>query len=159
MLQYIPTKSLKNKLILYFLLITILPAVTISFFYYKTSQDALENNMIKTSVNDLHYIGDIIDKQMKFAEQLSDWAFINPTLDKILTKRYTGRNYDAEIYNFQGLMDFQLRNTSVGTHVSSFLIIGNNGVDLRVGTEGAQVDTGAIHGRNYDYRNYRRAEG
>lgn len=141
MLRYIPAKRLKDKLIICFLTIAIFPAATISCFYYKTSQTTLEKNMIRSAVNDMYYIGDMIDKQMKFAEQLSDWAFINPALDKILTKKWgEPLHYEAPIFEFQDLMDFQLRNTSVGTHVSSFLIIGKNQIDLRVGNESAQIN-------------------
>jgi two-component system sensor histidine kinase YesM len=145
MRHFLHTKSLKNKLILSFILINIIPTVTISFFYFKYSQNALEKNMIDTTESSLSYTMTVIEKQLKQAEQLSDWIFINRNLDNILTKRYAGESlhYNAEINNFLDLVNnFQLGfNSSIGTYIYSLLIHGNNGLDLRAGNpDGTQID-------------------
>lgn len=142
MRKFIAPKSLKSKIILYFLVITIVPSVIISYFYYKVSQYTIEKNMIGTSESNLIYSRDIIDKQIKQAGQLSDWIFLNRNLDRILTRDYSGRKfkYDEDIKTFQDLIDFQLIYTSVGSYVSSLLIVGKNGIDLRAGIDGALVN-------------------
>lgn len=137
-------KTLKSRLIIYFLAITIVPSVAVSYYYFRSSQHALEKSMIDTSVSNLAYMVTIMDKQLENAAQLSDWLFMNKNLDRVLTKEYPGpeAGYDQDIDAFLELKDYQLRfNATLGTYVYSVLIYGHNGMDLRAGRpEGTQVD-------------------
>lgn len=152
MLAFIPLKSLKSKLILYFLIITIVPSVIISYFYYRVSQHNLEKNMLATSVSELVYSMEMIDKQLTNAGQFSDWIFVNLTLDHILRKNYSKQQfiYDSVIGNFRDFIDFQLiNNTAVGVYVSSLLISGKNGMDFRAGGDGAAIDKIALQQKDW----------
>ncbi len=136
-------KTLKSRLILCFLAVTIFPSVAISYFYYKSSQNTLDQNMIDTSVSSLNYSMTIIDKQLKNAEQLSDWVFINKNLDNTLTNNAGAQpRYNADIRAFLDAVEFQFRfNTSIGTYIYSLIIHGQNGLDLRAGQpEGTQIN-------------------
>ncbi len=160
-------KTLKSRLILYFLAITIVPSVAVSYFYFKNSQHTLERNMVDTASSNLNYLMTIVDKQLKTAEQLSDWVFINRNLDGILTQSYSKRGvqYSADIRTFLDLADYQLRyNTSINPYIYSLLIHGEKGLDLRKGQpEGTQIDVAQLqkkdwfrkglllHGRKYWY--------
>jgi two-component system sensor histidine kinase YesM len=160
-------KSLRNKLILSFILINIIPTVSISFFYYRYFRNTLEKNMIDTSERSLNYSVTLIEKQLKQAEQLSDWIFININLNDILTKKYPsgGFYYNAKIRTFLDLIDNQLNfNTSIGTYIYSLVIHGNNGLNLCAGQpEGTQIDLAelekqdwfekglALHGKKFWY--------
>ncbi|HEX7715618.1 MAG TPA: sensor histidine kinase [Bacillota bacterium] len=138
-------RTLKSKIIIYFLLITVVPSVITSYFYYRVSQNNLEKSMRETSISDLVYSMDIIDRQLINAGQLSDWIFMNRNLDDILTRRTINR-YSPEIKSFLDLIDYQLRfNTAVSNYVSSFIIVGKNGLDLRAGPpEGSLIDIGRV---------------
>ena len=105
------TRTLKSKLILYFLAITIIPSVAISYFFFRTSQQTLEKNMVDTSVSNLAYTVTLMDKQLNNAAHLSDWLFMNKNLDVVLTKEYPGPElgYDKDIETFLELKDYQLR--------------------------------------------------
>jgi two-component system sensor histidine kinase YesM len=137
-------RTLKSKLILYFLAITIIPSVAISYFFFRNSQHTLEKNMVDTSVSNLAYTVTLMDKQLDNAAHLSDWLFMNKNLDVVLTKQYPGPElaYDKDIETFLELKDYQLRyNVAVGTYVYSVLINGKNGVVLRAGhPEGTQIN-------------------
>jgi len=140
-------KSLKSKLILYFLIITIVPSIIISYFYYKITQYNLDKNLISTSLRNLVYSMDIIDRQLNNVGQLSDWIFINKNLDSILTKHYPGQKiiYNPEIRTFFDLMDYQMKfNASMGLYTSSLLIVGKNRVDLREGNDASLIDKNEI---------------
>lgn len=143
-------KTLKSRIILCFLIITIVPSVTISLIYYRNSRLALEKNIIETSVRNLDYTMTIIEKQLKNAEQLSDWIFINKKLDKILVRSYAGQ-YDSDINDFLELVEYQLKhNASIGTHIYSLLIRGNNGLDLRAGQpEGTHIALDELEQREW----------
>lgn len=143
MIQLFSPKNLKSKLILYFLIITIVPSIIISYFYYKTTQYYLKKNLINTSMSNLDYSIDLIDKQLNSVMQLSDWIFINKNLDSILTQKTAGQKiiYNPEIRTFFDLMDYQMKfNASMGLYISSLLIVGKNGVDLREGTDASLID-------------------
>lgn len=145
MLRFFSLKTLKSKIIIYFLVITVVPSVITSYFYYKVSQYNLEKSMLETSTSNLVYSMDIIDKQLSSAGQLSDWIFMNRNLDDILTRRYRNR-YNPDIKSFLDLIDYQLRfNTAVSYYVTSFIIVGKNGLDLRAGPpEGSLIDIRAV---------------
>jgi two-component system sensor histidine kinase YesM len=165
MRRYWHPESLKSKLIFSFLLINIIPTVTISFFYYKFFQNTLIQNMVNTAASALHYSLSLVEKQLNQAEQLSDWVFININLDRILTKEHlgNGKYYNSNIKTFLDLVDNQLRfNTSLNTYLYSLVIHGKNGLDLRAGQpEGTAIDLKtletkpwfqkslALHGRKF----------
>jgi two-component system sensor histidine kinase YesM len=146
-------KSLKNRLLLSFIMISIIPTVAISFFYYKSSQNTLEKNMTDAAENTLNYSLTLVEKQLNQAEQLSDWIFINRDLDKILTNRELGKglSYNPKVNNFLYLVDYQLRfSTSFNNYIYSLIIHGNNGLDLRAGwPEGTLIDLTALEKKEW----------
>ncbi len=145
MVHFHSPKSLKSRLILYFLLITIVPSIIISYFYYKVSQYNAEKNLIDTSVSELSYSMEMIDKQLANAGQFSDQIFVNLSLDKILTRNYSKQQFDPTLNDFRDFIDYQLlNNMAVGIYVSSLLISGRNGMDFRAGDDGAAVDRAAL---------------
>ncbi|HEX3044494.1 MAG TPA: sensor histidine kinase [Bacillota bacterium] len=133
MFSFFFSRNLKNKLILYFLIITIVPSIIISFFYYTNSRLTLEKNAIDTSLNRLNFAMDGIDKQLKNIGQLSDSIYINKDLTKILST-YPIKDY-PELMKFWDPISNQLGlNTFVLSYVTAFVIHGENGLDLRTGT-------------------------
>lgn len=139
-------KSLKSKLILYFLIVTIVPSIAISFFYYKNSKSTLETSMISNAENNIAYIMGNVEKQLKDVEKLSDWIFYNRVIERILMRDYSGHTsiYDSDIKTFQEVVDGQMLSSPVGKYISSLLIIANNGVDLRSGQDAFMIEKEAI---------------
>lgn len=141
-------KSIGKKLIFYFVIITVVPAVIISFFYYKVSQNNLEKNMLDSSGKELVYLMEMINKQLKNAEEFSDLIFVNRSFNHLLTRKYATQNvnyYDKEINDFRDFIDLQLlNNTSVGSYISSLIISGRNGFDMRARDDAALIDKIAI---------------
>jgi nitrogen fixation/metabolism regulation signal transduction histidine kinase len=103
-------KSLKNKLIASFILVSIIPTIAISLIHFKSSHDVLEKNMAEAAENALNYSLTLVEKQLNQAEQLSDWFFFNSDLDTILTKSELEKEirYDPKINSFLDLVEFQL---------------------------------------------------
>ncbi|MCX7708429.1 MAG: sensor histidine kinase [Clostridia bacterium] len=146
-------KSLKNKLIVYFTLIAVIPALAISLYYYYDEKKMLNASMVQNATSDLTYIMSNIDKQLKLAEQLSDWIFINTTditvnsnYDKLFLKEWDKQDQEFVNHsmNFYNAVHSTILGTSLEKYISSLLIIGDNGVDIRDGLDAALVDKDEI---------------
>ena len=135
-------KKLKSQLIIYFTTLILVSTMFISLFQFYNSKKTLEQNMISNATGTINYIMDNIDKQLALAEQLSDWIFINKTLEKILTRDYTEQpsRLDSDMWTFWDIEDLQLRNSGIGKYVMSVLIEGNNSIDLRWGIDASYID-------------------
>jgi len=135
-------KRLKSQLIIYFTTLILASTIFISLFQFYNSKKNLEQNMISNATGTVNYIMDNIDKQLAMSEQLSDWIFINSTLEKLLTRDYSGQpaRLDTDIWYFKDIVDLQLRNSGIGKYITSVLIEGNNSVDLRWGDDASYID-------------------
>lgn len=136
-------KRLKSQLIIYFSILILGSTMFISLFQFYNSKKSLEQNMISNATGTVNYIMDNIDKQLALSEQLSDWIFINSTLEKLLTRDFSVQpaRLDSDIWNyFWDIMDMQLRYSGIRKYVTSVLIEGNNSVDLRWGDDASYID-------------------
>jgi two-component system sensor histidine kinase YesM len=138
-------KSLKNKLILYVILVAFVPSIVIGFYYYMDEKRMHDEIVIQNATTDLAYILHNMEAQLSFAEQLSDWAFTSRTLQKLLLARAAGTlEFTQNIMTFQESLDDVLMSSSIGRYVSTVLIIGSNGVDIRSGMDAALIDKRAL---------------
>ncbi|MBZ4644524.1 MAG: hypothetical protein JG777_13 [Clostridia bacterium] len=92
-----PGLSLKDQLLIYFILIAFIPTSIISIYYYITSKSA-----VKKSVGDSHYkiisqIMNNIENHVEQANQLTDWIYVDKDIMKLLKRNPTEvDNYDQE---------------------------------------------------------------
>lgn len=136
-------KSLKMKLVLYISLITIVPSILISIFYYYYSRASLKSTMLNNAEASQAYIIDNVDNQLKLAIKLSDSITLNRTFEKLLTDSDL-ENY-SELIDAKNSLDSTVLNSSIVQNVSSIIISGNNGVDLRAGNEASFISKEKIY--------------
>lgn len=130
------TLSLKNQLILYFILIAIIPTSVISVYYYTTSRSTLEKSIAENQYKIVSNIMDNIENKIEQANQLTDWIYIDKNIINLLRRRPTEANiFDAEKKQAIDNIEKQFRYLPVTEYISSFFILGNNGIDLRNGTD------------------------
>jgi two-component system, sensor histidine kinase YesM len=146
MISFKQPKSLKVKLVLYFSLITMVPSFLISIFYYYYSSSSLKETMISNAKASQAYIIDNIDNQLKLAIKLSDWISLNKTFEKVLM------NYDLdnirtneELMNAKSALDNTVMNSPLHQDISSIIISGKNGSDLRFGDNASLIDKTKIY--------------
>lgn len=139
-------KRLKTKLVLYISLITIIPSIFISIFYYFYSTNALKENMISNAKASQAYIMDIINTRLKLAIKLSDWIALNKAFEKVLA------DYDLEkpstyeeIINAKSILDNTVINSPLVDNISAIIVAGNNGIELRYGDNASLIDKMKIY--------------
>jgi two-component system sensor histidine kinase YesM len=138
-------KSLKNKLILYVMLVAFVPSIVIGLYYSMHEKQMHDEIVTHNAATDVAYILHNMEAQLSFAEQLSDWAFTSRTLQKLLLTREVGTlEFTQNVMIFQESLDDVLMSSSIGKYVSTVLIIGSNGLDVRSGMDAALVDKSAL---------------
>lgn len=138
-------KSLKMKLSLYFLFATVVPSILISIFYYYYSTYSLKKNMISNANASEAYIIDNIDNQLKLAIKLSDWMFINKTFEKTLTDyNLINPDKDEKLLSLEDILANTVTNSPITKNISSIIISGYNGVDIRFGDCASLIDKAEV---------------
>ncbi len=140
-------KTLKSKIILYFLLISLIPATVLTLFYYLNTKDIYEDNMLENSFSTLYYIKKQIDDKIYTAKSLSDWFYLNPYFKDIFHEDNSRESlvYDKnmiDIYNDQ--IKQQVINSPLFTDISSLVIVGNNGIELKYGYDASMIKVDEI---------------
>ncbi|WP_198543804.1 cache domain-containing sensor histidine kinase [Petroclostridium xylanilyticum] len=136
-----PGLSLKDQLLIYFILIAFIPTSIISIYYYITSKSA-----VKKSVGDSHYkiisqIMNNIENHVEQANQLTDWIYVDKDIMKLLKRNPTEvDNYDQEKKQVIESIEKQFKYLPVTSYISSFFILGNNSLDLRNGLDAYLID-------------------
>lgn len=134
-------KTLKVKLSLYFSIIAIVPSFLISIFYYYYSTNSLKRTMVNDAKVNEAYIIDNIDNQLKVAEKLSDWMFLNRSLEKVLVEYNLDKpQFDSELISVNQIIENTVLDSSISQDISSIIISGDNGVDLRYGDDAAIIN-------------------
>ncbi|HLV08629.1 MAG TPA: sensor histidine kinase [Halanaerobiales bacterium] len=135
-------RTLKSKIILYVLLITIIPTLFFAVFYYSSTKDIYEKNMLDTAEDNIYYMKKSLDERVMMANGLSDWFFVNNNFDKVLTREYdtNSREYRQDILTVYKQIELRLINSPFFTYISSVVVIGDNGVVFRYGTDASMLD-------------------
>jgi two-component system sensor histidine kinase YesM len=143
--------SLKSKLIIYFTIIINILSISICLFYYNYSREALVQNIINNSYTNIRYLSNNIDKQLKLCENLSDWIYVNRSIEKVLIRDYKSGNssYNIDIPSVQKLVNDRVASTSIGKYVSFLIISGINGIYLTVGNDTDWIDKKEVQGREW----------
>ncbi len=138
-------KSLKNKLILYVILVATVPSIVIGLYYFAHEKQMHDEIVTQNAARDSAYILHNMEAQLGFAEQLSDWAFTSRALQKLLLAKTVGTlDFTQSVMIFQQDLEDVLISSSIGKYVSSVLIIGSNGLDVRSGMDAALIDTATL---------------
>lgn len=134
-------KSIKNKIILSFLLVLILPTTVISILSYQISVNLLEEKVSDSFLSNLTFIGDNIEKELEQWEHISKFINVNPVIRNVLMTSYDN---DLDFYYDMKRVEQQLDtysiNTNIFAYVSSLVVMGNNGRNLLYGEDANSLD-------------------
>lgn len=144
------SKTLKHKLSFYFTIVTIVPSLLIIIFYYYYSTNSLKKTLVDNATTNTEYVMSNIDNQVKLAMKLSDWIFLNKTLEKTLVNINLNdiESYNS-IMNNKQILDTTLMNSSIAKNISCILIEGNNGVDLRSGDDASLINKDELKSKDW----------
>lgn len=144
-------RTVKNKIILYFMVITIVPSILLTFFYYKNTNKIYEAHVLENAFDDIYYIKRSIDEKIVMAKGLLDWFYMNSNFNKILTKNYKEGvfGYDYNIIKAHDQIKLQLINSPLGKYISALVVVGDNQVELRYGSDSSMIDIDLLKDKDW----------
>lgn len=138
-------KSIKNKIILSFLLVLILPTTVISMMSYRISVNILEEKLSESFMTNLSFIGENIQRELAQWEQISKFINVNPVIRNVMKTSYSN---DLDFYYDMKRVEQELEtysiNTNIFAYVSSLVVIGKNGRNLLYGEDANSLDLDRI---------------
>lgn len=116
----------------------------------------LEKRTIENAQINMGYLLSIVDQQLLLGEDLSDWVYINRDIDKMLVRDYNNQdyNFNLDISNVLQVINNRISSSTIGKYVTSFIINGNNGVRITVGTETDYLDLEKMYQEPWFMDNY-----
>lgn len=147
--QMIRIKTVKNKIIIYFLIITIVPTIAITFFNYKNTNEIYENHMLENAFVDIYYIKRSIDEKISMAISFMDWFHRNQLFDNILTQDFNEDKIEYDQLDIYKQIKSQAINSPLDNYISSLIIVGDNQIEFRYGNDASMIDLEEI--RNEDW--------
>jgi two-component system sensor histidine kinase YesM len=140
-------KKLKNRIILYFIFVTIIPSMLITFFYYYNTSNLYEENILETAVTDLNYIKNNVEERITMANQFTDWFYLNSNFNDLLSNNYLKTSKeDLEIYK---QINLHLNNSPLENYVASLIIVGDNGKSFKLATDGSMIEIEDIKSQSW----------
>jgi len=110
-------------------------SLALSFLYYIGQRNQYRYNLVRTNTNDANYLMGNIERQLYSGESLTNWLFVNNTIQAILMRDYSDdrARFGRDAPPILRLINEQLTSSAVGRHVVFLHIYGNNGILLRSG--------------------------
>lgn len=133
-LSRIISHNFKNKLVVAFLAVGLIPLIGASLIYLNIISDRILEDSEAASIEKLRYMSVNIDRQMETAEQLLGWITYNQRLQEILTKSYD-RLYEKQldIIEFSSYVTEYAINANVENKISKILILDEAGNSFQLG--------------------------
>jgi two-component system sensor histidine kinase YesM len=129
--------SLKKRIIIFFLIVGLVPAVLISFYYYLNSISVLKNNLSENRRIALKNIMSRYDKEIDNLIEFTDWIFLDQDINYLLTNNLSEMSdYNEKIVKASDSIANQFSFSQIMTSVSSVFLFGDNGLDLRYSNTG-----------------------
>ncbi|WP_182200289.1 cache domain-containing sensor histidine kinase [Paraliobacillus salinarum] len=129
-------KSILKKIILSFLFVLILPTTAISLTTYFLSSHLIEEKVSDSFVENLSFISNNIEKELKQWENLTKYIAANPVIREVLMEDYTS---SSDFYVGVKKVDKELDNYSINTnifaYISSLIVFSESGNNFLYGDD------------------------
>jgi len=134
--------TLKSKLITYFSVLLFAMSFAICIFYSTYMRNTTNGNLINNSLNNAEYMLSNIDNILYQCESFSDWIFLNRSFGNVLLRDYSKPifNYNSEIFKAKNDLMIGIASTSVKNYISSIILHGGNGVNVKYGADADYID-------------------
>lgn len=137
--------SLQNKLLVWFILVALVPAVLLLTFYYDSTSKQMQNWLLETTQVQLAHSMDLVDTRIDEVNTLSSWLTQNTELQALLDlPPEQATQYSELTYQFKRGLRYQVYSNDFFGNLLSLMILGENGLDIRSGAEAALVDMEAL---------------
>ncbi len=151
--------SLKAKLIIYFLMVALVPTITLSLFFSRNAAESIKNNYTETRSRSISQVMDSIERQQEWVMDITRQIILDTGITDILARpSELADNFDlAYRYTVESVAT-QYQYSPVSEYVRAIIIEGFNGAELRFGSDSSMLDLDTIRqsawyqeGRDCDY--------
>lgn len=133
--------SLKNQLIISFMLIAFIPAGIISLFFFLNARNTLEKSIGEGNYKIISNIQNNVENKVQQAKQFMDWIYINDDVMELLNRPSDHMSvYDGTKKQAVESIEKQFRYLPITNHITALFIIGNNGLDIRNGIDAYKIN-------------------
>lgn len=137
--------SLRQKLILCFVLVAVFPTLVILGAYYHASQTQLRQWLISDSQHQLEHAIDLVDTQALTIDHLLGWINQQAELQNLLElPSKAAKGYTQEHHALKEQLRSQVYNGPLSAHIRALFVLGENGLDLRCGPDAALIQQDRI---------------
>lgn len=138
-------QKLQRRLLIYFALVAFLPVLTILVFYLYFTQENTEQQLIENYQQRAEYALDKIENKVTQVNEFATWIFQNAQIQELLLRTSDQSDYYDEVTHVaaQGLLK-QFSYRPITRDILSLFLLGNNGLDLRGGTDASLISRQSI---------------
>ncbi len=145
--------TLQRKLLSYFLLLSLLPSILFLSCYLYLTQRQLKQQMHSERQMMLEHTVEKLENRVTQVNEFISWTLGNETIQGLLQQsEEQAAEYREENHKAAQILKEQFSYRPITQNMLSFIILGENGIDLRAGTEGYLIDAAQLKHifRRYD---------
>ena len=129
-------RTLRQRLLASFLIISILPTLVGLYLFYQISADHSWNQLLQRSQRDLNQVMQQVRTQMDQVSDLTNWVTHNDQILQLLRRPAQQANqYDMLLHTVITDLENQLSYRALNPYLQSLFLRGTNGLDIRAGSE------------------------
>ncbi|MGM9616306.1 histidine kinase [Butyricicoccus sp.] len=137
--------SLQHRLLVYFLVVSLLPSVFFLSYYLFSAQKEAEQQLQEDQQILLDHAMEKIESRLTQVNEFVSWTLHEETINGLLERTETqAAVYNAENHLAAQMLQEQFAYRPITQCMLSFILLGKNGVELRGGTEAYLIDTKQI---------------
>lgn len=132
--------TFRKQLLLSFIAVAFVPAFLFSVYFYMATQKSMVKELCENNYKVVSHLMDSIDAQFEQASSMTDWICFDSSVSELL-KRSPG---SASLYDYNKMqvlehLDNHFVYLPVADYISAVYIKGDNGIDIRRGTNAQQA--------------------
>ncbi len=129
------------KLMISFIIVLILPTASISISSNLISKSLLTDRVSESFTDNLSYLGQSIEFDMREWERIFDSLHVNHTIESIFAPNYTSEvDYFFDVQKAGQVFDDWAYASNMYKYISSLVLIGSNGKIIRYGDDVGHLD-------------------
>lgn len=137
--------SLQYRLLIYFLVVSLLPSVFFFSYYLCLMQQQTEQQLQENQQILLEHVMEKLENRVTQANEFVSWTLHEETIYRLLEQtEESAAVYDIKNHSASQMLLDQFAYRPITGYILSFILLGENGIDLRGGTEAYLIDTEQI---------------
>lgn len=138
-------RTLKRQLMVYFVLVAVISSLLLGVYYFTSQKSLIERNTIRSREQSISHAIEMVEGQARQVQQFANQLCRNETVRALMQSApEEAQRFSPEKRAVIEELNTQFRYVPVTESVLSLFLIGENGLDIRVGVEASLVDYSAL---------------